>query len=168
MGALTMILWVAAAGALQATVGRIAFGWNLPLLELVVLYYSLSPARGLGLSSAVWAAAVHDSLSGIPLGAALLPLMGVWGFAYAVRGYFFRTSPVTWIVCGFAAAAVSLLGQLFVEIVVLGQAHAIGWLRAATDLVTVPVAGAALGPPALAVMEGGNRALGFAPLEEED
>ena len=162
-----MMLWIALMGAAQATIGRMAPGWNLPLVELVVLYYGLSASRGTAIFAACAAAVVRDVLSHAPLGAGLLPLLLVAVLADAVRDHVFRTSAVTWVVCGLAAALVSMGAQFVLAATVFGRGAVVTTPRAVLDMATVPLAGAVCAPVVLALVESGNRVFGVVPAETE-
>ena len=155
-----MIFWIALMGSAQATIGRVAPGWNLPLLEVVVLYYGLSASRGAAVFAAAAAAVARDALSQAPLGAGLLPMILVALLAEAVRDHVFRTSAVTWIVCGLAAGSVSMAVQFVMAATVLGRPAAVMTVHTLFDMLTVPLAGAVCAPVVLSLVEGGNRILG--------
>ena len=167
MVAVMMILWIALMGSAQATIGRLVPGWNLPLLELVVLYYGLSASSGTAIFAASAATVVRDVLSQAPLGAGLLPLLLVALLADAVRDHVFRTSAVTWIVCGLVAVLVSIAAQFVLAATVFGRGAAVMNLRAWFDLATVPLAGAVCAPVVLGLIESGTRVFGVVPAETE-
>lgn len=167
MATVMMVLWTVLAGALQATAGRLAAGWNLPLLELTVLYYGLSAGMGTAIGAAVTAALVRDVLSAAPLGAGLVPLILVAVMADACRDHVFRKSAVTWVVCGLAASALSILAQLIITLVVFGRGTAVVMPRALLDVLTVSLAGAVAGPVVFACVETGNRVFGVVPTDAE-
>jgi hypothetical protein len=163
-----MVFWIALMGAVQATTARLAAGWNVPLLELVVVYYGLSASSGMALFAAGAATLVRDALSMAPLGAGLIPLLLVAFLADAVRDHVFRTSAVTWVVCGLAATFLSILAQGILAVVVFGRSSAVLSVHPMLDMLTVPLAGAVAAPVVLTLIEAGNRVFGVVPRWTED
>ena len=84
-----------------------------------------------------------------------------------MRSHVFRTSVVTWIVCGFLGVLASIAVQFGLAMTVFGRAAAVMTPLALLDVVTVPLAGAVCGPAVLGLIESGNRVFGVVPAESE-
>jgi len=151
---------------LEASVGvfRHWFGAQIDLLPALMVYTALTNGFATIVLLAVCGGLWFDSLSLNPLGASVLPLLGIGLLIYRSRDLLLREHVFARVVLGLMAGAAQPLGTLFI-LLNLGLTPLLGW-ASLWQWVVLALGGGVVTPLCFALFDRLHRALEYQPVTQ--